>query len=94
MFRSLLGGRIFRPSFYFVRCASCSEFRFERIDFLKTPWQSETSPRAIAAVTLEAGLTPKYARVCLEDTLPYARHLEDAALPNVGRIVGAVRGMI
>lgn len=47
----------------------------------------------IAAVVLEAGLTPSYARVCLEDTLPYARHLEDAALPNVERIVEAVRGL-
>ncbi|MCJ7754960.1 MAG: hypothetical protein MUP13_10390 [Thermoanaerobaculales bacterium] len=44
----------------------------------------------MAAVCLEAGLSPRYARVCVEDTLPYARHLEDAALPNVDRIVEAV----
>ncbi|MDH3497383.1 MAG: pyruvate dehydrogenase [Gemmatimonadota bacterium] len=43
----------------------------------------------LAAVALEAGLTPRYARVCLEDTLPYARHLEAAALPNVERIIAA-----
>ncbi len=44
----------------------------------------------VAAVTLEAGLTPQFARVCLDDTLPYARDLEAEALPNVGRIVEAV----
>ena len=43
----------------------------------------------LAAVCLEAGLSPRYARVCVEDTLPYARHLEDAALPNVDRIIAA-----
>jgi pyruvate dehydrogenase E1 component beta subunit len=43
----------------------------------------------VAAVCLEAGLSPRYARVCVEDTLPYARPLEDAALPNVDRIVEA-----
>jgi pyruvate dehydrogenase E1 component beta subunit len=44
----------------------------------------------LAAVVLEAGLTPRFARVCVEDTLPYARDLELAALPNVGRIRAAV----
>jgi pyruvate dehydrogenase E1 component beta subunit len=43
----------------------------------------------MAAVCLEAALSPRYARVCVEDTLPFARHLEDAALPNVDRIVEA-----
>ncbi len=45
----------------------------------------------MAAIVLEAGLTPRYNRVCLDDTLPYARRLEEEALPNVGRIVEAVR---
>jgi acetoin:2,6-dichlorophenolindophenol oxidoreductase subunit beta len=44
----------------------------------------------LAAGVLEAGLTPRYARVCVEDTLPFARALEDAALPNVDRIRAAV----
>jgi pyruvate/2-oxoglutarate/acetoin dehydrogenase E1 component len=47
----------------------------------------------IAAAVLEAGLGPRYARVCLEGTIPYARQLEDAALPNVDRIVGAARSL-
>ena len=45
----------------------------------------------MAALCLEAALSPRFARVCVEGTLPYARHLEDAALPNVGRIVEAAK---
>jgi len=48
----------------------------------------------IAAITLEAGLTPRYARVCLRTTLPYARTFEDEALPNTRRIVEAVRSVM
>ncbi len=48
----------------------------------------------LAAVALEAGLSPRYARVCVEDTLPYARALEAAALPNVDRICAAVGSLV
>ena len=48
----------------------------------------------LAALALEAGLAPRFARVCVEDTLPYARVLEDAALPNVVRIRAAVQGLL
>jgi len=48
----------------------------------------------MAAICLEAALSPRYARVCVEDTLPYARHLEDAALPNVDRIVEAATDLV
>ncbi len=44
----------------------------------------------VAAVALEAGLNFKYRRVCTQQTIPYARHLEDKALPNVNRILEAV----
>jgi pyruvate dehydrogenase E1 component beta subunit len=43
----------------------------------------------IAAVIAEAGISARFARVTTEETIPYARHLEDAALPNIGRIVAA-----
>jgi len=43
----------------------------------------------LAAIVLEAGLTPSYARVCTQGTIPYARHLEDQVLPNTQRIVQA-----
>lgn len=45
----------------------------------------------LTAVALEAGLTPKFARVAVEETIPYNRELEAAALPNVGRIAAAGR---
>lgn len=48
----------------------------------------------LAAVCLEAGIAPRFKRVCVEDTLPFARHLEDAALPNVDRITKAVSALI
>lgn len=47
----------------------------------------------LAARTLEAGLAPRFARVCVDDTLPYARALEEAALPNTARIRTAVQAL-
>jgi pyruvate/2-oxoglutarate/acetoin dehydrogenase E1 component len=47
----------------------------------------------LAAAVLEAGLAPRYARTCLDGTIPYARHLEDGALPNLGRIIEAARSL-
>jgi acetoin:2,6-dichlorophenolindophenol oxidoreductase subunit beta len=43
----------------------------------------------LAAVALEAGLVFKYARVCTQTTIPYARELEDQTLPSMERIVRA-----
>lgn len=43
----------------------------------------------VAAVGLESGLPFRYGRVCTVDTIPYARHLEDEALPNAARIRAA-----
>ena len=47
----------------------------------------------LAATVLEAGLAPRFARVCVEGTIPFARHLEDAALPGVSRIDAAARAL-
>lgn len=41
----------------------------------------------LAAVVLEAGLSIRYARVCTQTTIPYARHLEDQVIPNTERII-------
>ncbi len=43
----------------------------------------------LAAVVLEAGIPVRYARVCTEETIPYARELEDNVLPSTRRIVDA-----
>jgi pyruvate dehydrogenase E1 component beta subunit len=47
----------------------------------------------IAAVLLEADVAAAYARVAVEGTIPFAPHLEYAALPNVERIVTAAAGL-
>jgi len=48
----------------------------------------------LAAVCLEAGLAPAFGRVCVEETQPFARHLEDAVLPNVERITKAITSVM
>jgi pyruvate dehydrogenase E1 component beta subunit len=48
----------------------------------------------LAAVALEAGLRVRFARICTRTTIPYARKLEDQALPNVERIVGAATRLV
>jgi pyruvate dehydrogenase E1 component beta subunit len=44
-------------------------------------------------VLLEDGISAKYARVAVETTIPFAPHLEYAALPNVERIVAAAKSL-
>jgi pyruvate dehydrogenase E1 component beta subunit len=43
----------------------------------------------LAAVVSEAGIPFRFSRVCTQTTIPYARHLEDATLPNTDRILSA-----
>ncbi|MFN2197069.1 MAG: alpha-ketoacid dehydrogenase subunit beta [Anaerolineales bacterium] len=47
----------------------------------------------IAALLLEAGQTPQFGRVCTQTTIPYDPRREVQALPNVERIVRAVRNL-
>ncbi len=48
----------------------------------------------VAAVIAEAGIVARFARVTTEGTIPYARNLEDATLPNVTRIKAAVESLL
>jgi len=48
----------------------------------------------IAAVLLEARLACQFARVAVESTIPFSRAREQKTLPNVQRIVAAVRKML
>jgi pyruvate dehydrogenase E1 component beta subunit len=48
----------------------------------------------LGAVALEAGISFKYARVCTQTTIPYARDLEDQTLPNVKRICVAIAQLV
>jgi len=45
----------------------------------------------LAAVVMEAGIVCKFARVCTQTTIPYARQLEDQVLPNKQRICDTVK---
>lgn len=47
----------------------------------------------VAAVLGEAGVKADFARVCTEDVIPFARYLEDEALPNTDRILKAALGL-
>ena len=48
----------------------------------------------IAAVVAEHGVPARYARVTCEDTIPYARRLEERTLPGVARIVEATHRLL
>jgi pyruvate dehydrogenase E1 component beta subunit len=48
----------------------------------------------LAAVVLEAGIPVRYGRVCTRTTIPYARRLEDAALPSTQSICAAARALM
>ncbi len=48
----------------------------------------------LAATVCEAGLTPRFSRVCVEDTIPFDRRREDRALPNVDRILAAANQLL
>lgn len=48
----------------------------------------------LAALALEAGLTPRYGRVCTDETIPFDREREAEVLPNVGRIVRAAEDLM
>ncbi|MDF2091000.1 transketolase C-terminal domain-containing protein [Knoellia sp. 3-2P3] len=48
----------------------------------------------VAALLGEHGVQSAYARVTTEETIPYARDLEDAVLPNVDRIMAAAHFLL
>jgi pyruvate/2-oxoglutarate/acetoin dehydrogenase E1 component len=48
----------------------------------------------LGVVALEAGISFKYARVCTQTAIPYARDREDQTLPNVNRIRAAIAQLV
>jgi hypothetical protein len=53
-------------------------------------WKDGLISGEIAAVVLEANIPFKYARVCTQTTIPYARRMENNILPNTERIRAAI----
>jgi pyruvate dehydrogenase E1 component beta subunit len=60
-------------------------------------WRSGSLAAEVMARLMEGGfydLDAPVARVCSEEVpVPYARHLEEAALPQPEKIVAAVKGL-
>jgi pyruvate dehydrogenase E1 component beta subunit len=48
----------------------------------------------LAATLMEAGIAARFARVCVDDTIPFDIRRERSALPNVDRIVDAAVGLL
>ncbi len=48
----------------------------------------------LAATVLEAGVDAKFARVCVENTIPFDQRRERHALPNVDRILSAAATLL
>ncbi len=48
----------------------------------------------LAATVMEDGIIPAFARVCVDDTIPFDPRRELAALPNVERIVAAANRLL
>jgi len=48
----------------------------------------------LAATVLEAGIAARFARVCVEETIPYDRRREERVLPNVERIMIAATALL
>jgi acetoin:2,6-dichlorophenolindophenol oxidoreductase subunit beta len=48
----------------------------------------------LSAIVLESGISFRYARVCTQSTIPYARHLEDQILPDKQRICNNIRQLM
>jgi pyruvate dehydrogenase E1 component beta subunit len=61
-------------------------------------WKTGSLAGEVLAIAMEEAffeLDAPLARVCTREVpIPYAKHLEDAALPSVERIVAAVQGMV
>jgi pyruvate dehydrogenase E1 component beta subunit len=48
----------------------------------------------LSALVIEAGIPIKFARVCTQTTIPYARSKEDQILPNIERIRNAALNLL
>ena len=68
--------------------------RTGRLLVVDEDYQSFGLSGELSAVVLEAGISLKYARVCTQTTIPYARNLEDQTIPNTERICAAIRQLM
>jgi pyruvate/2-oxoglutarate/acetoin dehydrogenase E1 component len=85
--------RVLRP--LDTRTILTSVARTHRAVIIDEAWRTGSFAAEISAQIMEGAfdeLDAPVARVCSEEApMPYAKHLEDAALPQAGKIVKAVR---
>jgi pyruvate dehydrogenase E1 component beta subunit len=88
--------RVLRPLDIATVLASVA--RTHRAVVIDEAWRTGSFAAEVSAQIMEGGfydLDRPVARVCsAEVPIPYAKHLEDAALPRVDSIVAAARGML
>jgi acetoin:2,6-dichlorophenolindophenol oxidoreductase subunit beta len=73
----------------------CAEIaRTERLLVVDEDYEGFGLSGELAALVLEARIPVKFARVCTQTTIPYARELEDETLPNTARIVEAAKSLM
>ena len=68
--------------------------RTQRLLVVDEDYESFGLSGELSAVVQEAEIQCKYARVCTQTTIPYARELEDKILPNTDRICTSVRQLM
>jgi pyruvate dehydrogenase E1 component beta subunit len=77
-------------------CATVA--RTHRVVFVDEGWKTGSLAGELAAIVAEQAfyeLDAPPTRVCSREVpMPYAQHLEQAALPSVSRIVAAVKGLV
>ncbi len=76
------------------RCCARLASQTGRLLVVDEDYQAFGLSGEVAALVLEAGISVRYARVCTQTTIPYARHLEDQTLPNVERICASARELV
>jgi pyruvate dehydrogenase E1 component beta subunit len=77
------------------REAVCEQVaRTRRLLVVDEDYESFGLSGELSAIVLEAGLSCKYARVCTQATIPYARDLEEQVLPNKNRICACAKRLM
>jgi pyruvate dehydrogenase E1 component beta subunit len=88
--------RVLRP--LDVAAITASAMRTRRVLVVDEGWRTCSLAAEVMALVAEQcffELDAPPARLCSEEVpIPYARHLEDAALPNADRIVAAARALV
>jgi pyruvate/2-oxoglutarate/acetoin dehydrogenase E1 component len=68
--------------------------RTERVVVVDEDYEACGLSGEVSAVIAEEDIPIKFRRVCTRETIPYDRRREDQVLPNVGRIVAAVKELV